>query len=492
MAQSESKERRIVWFLCVLAALHVVIFSAAFPFFNNVDESNHFDLVVKYGAGHPPQKMNIISAEAMRYIAIFGSQEFLWSTNSFSSGRYPPPPWTQSLEVIRRYVEANELNRSNIVNYEDSQPPVYYTASGAWWRLGKGIGLEGIGLLYWLRFMNAIVVGALVWVGWFAARSVFSGNYFITLAVPALIAFMPQSAFYSIENDVMSPLCFGTAFLCLLKFRNQPEARWGIATGVLLAATYLVKISDIPLVLAALVIAWLPAMRTVREVRPLLPYAWLTLFAAGPIILWSVWSKTAFGDFTGAAAKVQILGWSRKPIAEWFHHPIFTPHGFWTFLSGLIATFWQGEIFWHRTPLSLSWLNNFYVFLTLTMLGAGVIALFRKPAATDLTQNRSALWLSLVFLSAAVAFLGFLSLIYDFHDCFYPSREHPYFSSGRLMLGALIPFALLFVYGFHFLTRRLGEGWKFRVFAGMILLMLAGETITDWPVFFSLYNWFHA
>jgi len=51
---SGSRERRIVWLACALAALHVVLFSAAFPFFNNTDEDSHFDLVVKYAQGDIP------------------------------------------------------------------------------------------------------------------------------------------------------------------------------------------------------------------------------------------------------------------------------------------------------------------------------------------------------------------------------------------------------------------------------------------------------
>ena len=46
---------------------------------------------------------------------------------------------------------------------------------------------------------------------------------------------------------------------------------------------------------------------------------------------------------------------------------------------------------------------------------------------------------------AAIAFLGFLSLQFDFGHCINPSRERPYFFQGRLM--AMIPFALLYIYG---------------------------------------------
>jgi hypothetical protein len=92
---------------------------------------------------------------------------------------------------------------------------------------------------------------------------------------------------------------------------------------------------------------------------------------------------------------------------------------------------------------------------------------------------------------ATLAFLGFLSIIYDFHDCPYPSRGHPYFTSGRLMLGALIPFLLLFIFGLDCTMKRLGVTAKFSILTAIILFMLASEVAADWPVFSCPYNWFH-
>jgi hypothetical protein len=43
----------------------------------------------------------------------------------------------------------------------------------------------------------------------------------------------------------------------------------------------------------------------------------------------------------------------------------------------------------------------------------------------------------------------------DFGYCVYPSRNFPYFASGRLIAGCLVPFALLYVYGLRqFVPRR--------------------------------------
>ena len=143
--------------------------------------------------------------------------------------------------------------REKVKNHEASQPPLYYAVAGAWWRLGKIFGFDGGRLLYWLRFLNVPVIVALVWLGGLAARKIFPENSFIRLAVPALIAFMPQTTFYAINNDIFSPLTFGLAFVLLLKFWDAENLspRLAAAIGLALAATFLTKISNLPLLAVA-------------------------------------------------------------------------------------------------------------------------------------------------------------------------------------------------------------------------------------------------
>jgi hypothetical protein len=86
--------------------------------------------------------------------------------------------------------------------------------------------------------------------------------------------------------------------------------------------------------------------------------------------------------------------------------------------------------------------------------------------------------------------LFFLSVIYDYHGDF-PSRNHPFFTSGRLLLGALVPFMLLFVHGIDRALKNFGGRAKFLVLAAIIAFMLISEITIDWPVFSNPYNWFH-
>ena len=156
-----------------------------------------------------------------------------------------------------------------------------------------------------------------------------------------------------------------------------------------------------------------------------------------------------------------------------------------------MATFWQGEFWWHCQPLDFPAINAIYVLTSFCFTGLAVCALFsRSKVGTD--PQRQALWLGLCSWAAAVAFLGFVSTIYDFHDCVNPSREYPYFTAGRMILGVLIPFLMLYLYGLDYLLKSV-KSRRVRplILLGMVLFMLISEIATDWPVFFSQYNWFH-
>ena len=60
------------------------------------------------------------------------------------------------------------------------------------------------------------------------------------------------------------------------------------------------------------------------------------------------------------------------------------------------------------------------------------------------------------------------------------------------MLGALIPFLLLYLYGLDQGLGRIKNQWAKPVgLGGLIFFMLISEIIIDRPVFSSQYNWFH-
>lgn len=498
-AFSGAKERNAIWLLCGLAAIHVFIFSAAFPFFNIMDEDYHFDLVLKYSHAHLPQGMEMMSEETARYTRDYSSPEYRGPPGAFPGGRFPPPHWTRNpgdgaAQMPDLWMQVRDPG--DWPNYESSQQPLYYALAGFWCRMGFRLGLAGLRLLYWVRFLNIFFVAATVWVAYLAGRLIFPENAFVRLGVPALVAFMPQQAFYSIQNDVLSPLCFGVAFVCLARGASAevPSVKLGIVAGLALASTFLTKMSNVPLLavvaMAILFKAW--QWHRTGKMRVALPaLAWLIVCAVVPVAVWLAWTKYAFGDFSGTAAKLQTIGWTAKPASEWLQHPIFSIHGFITFLSGLIVAFWQGEFIWHATPLDLPAVNAVYFVFTVAFVALGAAGLLSRSArATGL--QRQMLWLGFGGLLAGAFFLAFLSIRFDFGPCREPSRDHPYFVAGRLLLGALIPFLSLILFGLHYLLRDLKSKIVLPLtLAGMVLFMLVSEIVTDWPVFGSAYNWYH-
>jgi hypothetical protein len=367
--------------------------------------------------------------------------------------------------------------------------------AGLWMRLGQWFGLKSLVLLYWIRFLNIPLSAALVWLGYVASKLIFPERLFCRIGVPLLLACYPQDIYYGIQSDTLSPLCFGVAFIGLVRWlrADAPSLRLGVFTGLALAATFLVKTTNLPLMGVAVLALMINCCRQIKagKWRVSLPaLALLLACAALPIGAWCLWSLHAFGDLTGSAAKIRKLGWTPKPFLDWWRHPLFTLSGALTFWSELMASFWRGEFVWLGRRLAMVAVDTFYWTSSLLLPGVAVACLFWKHSGVTPTQ-RQALWLSLWSFAASVAFLGFASIYFNFWWCPYPSTDHPYFTSGRLLCGALIPFLLLYVYG---LQRALGSfNSKARMLAlgAIVLLMAVSELILKLPTFSSQYNWFH-
>jgi hypothetical protein len=100
--------------------------------------------------------------------------------------------------------------------------------------------------------------------------------------------------------------------------------------------------------------------------------------------------------------------------------------------------------------------------------------------------------LSLAWCLSGVAFLAWLSIQFDFGNCIYPSRTFPYFTSGRLIAGSLIPFVLLYVAGLDKLLHRWNQRLPLIVLAVIIALVTASAFHLSAPAFASRHNLLHA
>ena len=478
----------------VFAAVRVLLFSAAFPFFNNVDERRHFDVVIKYAEGNVPRGVELISPATLPYLSRYASPEFLSAPEDFEGG-YFGPMWKHPPEEVAPTIARIEQIWSRTPNQESSQAPLYYVLAGSWFHIGQWIGIKDGSALYWVRFLNIGLMAALIWLAYVAARLMFPKEVGLRVGVPLLIAAVPQDAFYGINNDVLSPICFGLAFICLIKWfsGNVPRVSLGIGTGLSVAAAYLTKLSNVPLIFVAVgaILCWCIAEARAGKLRTAMPaLGAVAVCAATPIAAWLVWMKAHFGDFTGAASKAQLLGWTTKPFSEWWSHPIFTVSGVWTFLSELIASFWRGEFMWHARLIGFQGLDLFYAISSLSLLLIAVTSLARPGAKDISTAQRHLLWIAAMCVVLTFVFLAFLSLQFDFGACINPSRERPYFFQGRLMLGALIPFAMVYVYGLSRLLRS-KPNLVLGALGAIAIAITFSDLLANRVAFTSAYNWFH-
>jgi hypothetical protein len=487
------KEQLLILLLSVLAAVRVFIFAAAFPFFSNGDEDLHFDLITQYSSGRPPRTFHVLTNDSLSFVVPYASPEFLQTPDQFPNGKFPKPLWKQSVAEAAPIIEVTKAVWEKEINWESSQPPLYYALAGLWWRLGQSIGLTQIESLYWIRFLNGLLTSTIVWLGYVIARTVGLEHLGFTIGVPLLLAFIPQDVLYVLSNDVLSPVCFGAVFLCVLQWlkTDKPSLLLGMLTGLAIAATYLTKLSNLPLLIVAIIAViakWLQMLRQQRRAATLAFI--LTIACAGvPIGAWMLWSKFQFGDVAGSTTAIALLTWTPKPLADWWRHPIFSPQGVWTFWSEVLARFWRGELMWQNHELGWRVADEFYAISSLLLLGAAIIGTRQNSVLS--TFQRQALFLAAFTVVAALAFLALLSVRFDFGECIYPSRAHPFLTSGRLMSGALIPFAVLYVYGIGYLLRRVGSVAPIVVVAGIMTFATVSEIFINRAVFASEHNWFH-
>src|SRR4029450_13822941 len=118
--------REFIVLLCAIAALRVFTFSAAFPFFNNVDEQAHLDLVMKYARGELPRDLGHYSSEAAYQISLYGTPEFFLAPQQFPTNDFPPPNWTLPAEQQEDVAEKNAAWWRSSENHEAGEARPHY------------------------------------------------------------------------------------------------------------------------------------------------------------------------------------------------------------------------------------------------------------------------------------------------------------------------------------------------------------------------------
>jgi len=472
---SSRHERLIIAGLCLAAAIRVFVFSAAFSFFNNVDERAHFDMVLKYSRGHLP-------AAPLEY----GDPVAAEIIANSETGEFVDIQVDKSPDILAQAV----VILTNRYNPETWVWPAYYFLAGLWCWLGESLAITGTELLYWIRFLNVPLAAVFVWLSWLFSRRFFRDNFQERIAIPLLAAFFPQDIFYAITGDVLSPVVFAAAFFMLLEIGlSEKSWKYHLFAGLLVAATFLTKASNITIIPLAALVILIKIIRAYRQkqIKQYLPALIAFAFAATiPVAIWLGRNYILFGDAVGAAASIKLRTWTIKPLSEMLDHPILTPSGFIYFISELTKTFWRGEFIWHNRVIASVFMDGFYVISS----GVFLFALILDKSRSD-RSCRTALAGSLFVVIVSIAFLAFMSMRYDFGTCVYPSVDKPYFTSGRLIAGVILPFLFLYIDGLHRILSKLRCASALLFVVGIIVAVITvSEIVLSWSVFASPYNWF--
>jgi len=507
-ARADRLVRIVVVSLCVLAAARVFLFAAAFPFFNNMDEQAHVDLVLKYARGHwPDRPSEKYDAESAALFAAYGTLEFL-NPPAAVAGGIPPPPWRDASAERAQDVAARAQRWQSRDNHEVHSTPLYYLAASRWYRAGGVLGLADGARLYWIRFLGVPLAALMVWGVYAFCRRAYPDRRAMQLGAPLLAAFLPFDAMYVVNSDALGPPLSALTLLAILDWhgRDRPRVAHGLAVGVLASLSMLLKYSNVAVVVLFVALCLGKAVgrvRAARDWRAAIGFAAAALCAALPIGAWMARNVVLFGDLTATRDKVRLLGWTPLSLGDAVRHPIFTPGGFWTFWSRLTQTLWRGEIRWHREPLATPEADAFYTLSASVLLAAaavgGLAAAVRRPRGSPAPPEHAARAMLWTVFAVSVTVLVVISASFDYGACFYPSREFPYLASGRLIGMALVPFVVLYVDGALRLAGPLDRLAGPRVASAAVVAFVAmtcaittvSEIGLTRDIFANAYNWFH-
>jgi len=484
--------------LAVLAGARVLLLCAALPFFTNVDEHRHVDGVLKYARGYLPAPDNSdYEPETGRYLGLYGSPEFHLKPGPGGAYVVPPPLWERPAESTSQRIDRTEAYLARRTNIEAMQPPAYYAAAAVWLRVGSALGLQGAVLLYWVRALAAPLLFGLVWLAYRSLREVYPDDAFMRLGVPVLLAVFPLDVFYYVTRDALSPLVAGVGFLwaARLATASEPDRTAPWRTGLAAVIAFFAKYTNVALLVVtalctALALRAREGARRLRGEGGRLLAMWVLI--ALPIGAWLLRNQLVFGEVTATAFKIERMGWGRRPLGVYFHHPLFTIDGFAVFVRELVPIFWRGEVAWHRVPLAIPAADAFYTVTTLVFLAFAAYGLFRgqRPAERRTTEA-----LALLLVGGYVAGLALMSPLYIFHATSNPSAAMPYFVQGRLISGAVLPFVLLYLRGIQVATGAFPERFAKPIAWGALALVVAvaagSEVWLHLPIFASPYNFYH-
>ena len=241
--------------------------------------------------------------------------------------------------------------------------------------------------------------------------------------------------------------------------------------------------------LAAALWVWIEPSSSVR-LRKTWVVGVTALVGVLPPLLWILRNYLVIGDLTGSKAKMQHWGQTPKPIADIFHHPLFSFEGVCRFLLHTARTFWRGEYFWHSQTMRSTVADWFYPLSSLLLVlvfAVDFVVRRRSISPAQKLAGFQALWLVI----GSVLFMATLSVAFDYHEAAYlhaPTQVRPFFP-GRIVSGALLPFLLIYAGALQLVLDRFRK-WIPPVvpLVCLLLFITISEIVVRRAAFSSPYN----
>lgn len=486
----------------IYATIRILVFCLAFPPTNGTDEKFHLMSVRMYAAGHlPGRDLPLMDPAFAKTLLLYWSPEFGQDDTNQNLAEASPLSRMTPLErksalasgLYKDQVELWLAQHSQRPNYQAQGPPLYYVVAGAWLDLGRALGIKDWDQVYWIRLLNPIFYGLFVWFSYCFVHKVYPENTFLSLAIPGLLAVFPQDVFFGLSRDVLSPVMCAGALLAMADVivNRKGHYRSLLLASFLVGLTFLVEVSNFVLYGALAVCLWMWVRDSdLERRRKILVVTSSAVLAFVLPFFWMARNFLVVGDLTGSRVKMRALDWTMKPFSEFFHHPLFSMHGLAYFLVELTRSFWRGEYVWHRMPMRSPIADALYLLSTAVLMLVFVAGLIRGWKTLPGVQKFAGPQ-SLFLVVASVLFLALISLPFDFNACPYPSRLYPYFVSGRIICGTLLPFSLIYASGLEMVSNLFRRWIPPAALLGCLMLFI---TVSEFQVrsvaFSSPYNFF--
>jgi len=408
-----------------------------------------------------------------------------------TTGQWPviePSDWDQTYLTEAVSAEFDPAFPTDVITYEDWQPPLYYLLQLTVYRLTGGSLLA-------MRLLSVVLGAGVVALAYVIGRSVFAEPW-AALAVAAFVAFLPQhmAMLGSVNNDSLAELVIAAILaLLVMPWPDRPPGRLPLTLGLLLGTAFLTKGTAYPMAAVAgvfLVARYWPIGGDWRPVLSALALTFVPALALG--LLWWGRNVVVYGPwdiFGKAAHDAAVVGQPRT--AEWIaQYGLAGTIG--RFMRTTFNSFW-GQFGWMAAPLP-GWMYGPLLLLTLAALSGLVLTTLRpnsrygmhhrdeapSPASRiscHFSPAGTSAFPCLVPLVLGLTFLLTLGL-HVFYNLTFVQHQ------GRYLFPALIPIAVGFTAGLAYWLRPLVRRWPWTGY----LLPLGYATVLGGIALFALWR----